>query len=97
MADIITAALVQTIWTGDKEWMIKGHEEDTRQAAAQGAHVICFQELFYGPYFCQAHDPKYYEYAESESVPDEVVDRFCILGPAYGAQVIPALTPVGSS
>ena len=56
MADSIRAALVQTSWTGDKESMIKAHEEYARQAAAQGAKVICFQELFYGPYFCQVQD-----------------------------------------
>ena len=49
MSDIIRAALVQTTWTGDKESMIKAHEEYAREAAAQGAKVICFQELFYGP------------------------------------------------
>ena len=56
MADTVRAALVQTSWTGDKESMIKAHEEYARQAAAQGAKVICFQELFYGPYFCQVQD-----------------------------------------
>ena len=56
MANVIRAALVQTTWTGDKESMIKAHEEYARQAAEQGAQVICFQELFYGPYFCQVQD-----------------------------------------
>jgi N-carbamoylputrescine amidase len=36
--------------------------------------VICFQELFYGPYFCQVQDAAYYEYAES--VPGPTVERF---------------------
>ena len=49
MPSTIRAALVQTSWTGDKETMIKAHEEYAREAAAQGAQVICFQELFYGP------------------------------------------------
>ena len=39
MADVIRAALVQTSWTGDKESMIKAHEEYARQAAEQGARV----------------------------------------------------------
>ena len=26
---------------------------------------ICFQELFYGPYFCQVQDAAYYDYAEA--------------------------------
>ena len=62
---VVRAALVQTAWTGDKESMIVAHEDYARQAAAQGAQVICFQELFYGPYFCQVQDTQYYAYAES--------------------------------
>ncbi|MEO7334896.1 MAG: nitrilase-related carbon-nitrogen hydrolase, partial [Gemmatimonadales bacterium] len=51
MARIIRAALLQANWTGDKESMITKHEKYAREAAAQGAKVMCFQELFYGPYF----------------------------------------------
>ena len=68
MTDVIRAALVQTNWTGDKESMIKAHETYARDAAAQGAKVICFQELFYGPYFCQVQDAQYYSY--TELIPD---------------------------
>jgi beta-ureidopropionase len=74
MAEHIRAALVQTTWTGDQTSMIKAHEEYARQAAAQGAKVICFQELFYGPYFCQVQDAKYYAYAES--IPGPTTERF---------------------
>ncbi|MGY0499812.1 nitrilase-related carbon-nitrogen hydrolase [Nocardia sp. FBN12] len=74
---IVRAALVQTTWTGDKESMIKVHEDYAREAAAQGAQVICFQELFYGPYFCQLQDTKFYEYAES--VPGPTTERFAAL------------------
>ena len=34
MASTIRAALVQTSWTGDKETMIKAHEEYAREAAS---------------------------------------------------------------
>jgi beta-ureidopropionase len=74
MPSTIRAALVQTTWTGDKETMIKAHEEYARDAASQGARVICFQELFYGPYFCQVQDAAYYEYAES--IPGPTTERF---------------------
>ncbi|KQY37577.1 acyltransferase [Nocardia sp. Root136] len=74
---IVRAALVQTSWTGDKESMVKVHEDYARAAAAQGAQVICFQELFYGPYFCQLQDAKFYEYAES--VPGPTTDRIAAL------------------
>jgi beta-ureidopropionase len=68
MANIVRAALVQTNWTGDKESMIQVHIDYARQAASQGAQVLCFQELFYGPYFCQVQDSVYYDYAEA--IPD---------------------------
>ncbi|MFC9999755.1 nitrilase-related carbon-nitrogen hydrolase [Nocardia sp. NPDC127526] len=83
---IVRAALVQTNWTGDKESMIKAHEEYARQAAAAGAQVICFQELFYGPYFCQVQDAKFYEYAEA--VPGPTVERFQALARELGLVMV---------
>jgi beta-ureidopropionase len=77
MATTIRAALVQATWTGDKESMIKAHEEYAREASAQGAQVVCFQELFYGPYFCQVQDAHWYTYAET--VPGPTTERFAAL------------------
>ncbi|SMD23100.1 nitrilase-related carbon-nitrogen hydrolase [Lentzea albidocapillata] len=68
MSNIIRAALVQQKWTGDKESMIANAVEHIRAAASQGAQVLCLQELFYGPYFCQIQDADYYSY--TESIPD---------------------------
>ncbi|MEN8237926.1 MAG: nitrilase-related carbon-nitrogen hydrolase [Actinomycetota bacterium] len=68
MSRIVRAAVLQTEWTGDKETMIDLHEQYAREAAADGVQVICFQELFYGPYFCQVQDIEYYGYAEE--IPD---------------------------
>ena len=68
MARIVRAALLQAEWTGDKESMIEKHEKYAREAAADGAKVMCFQELFYGPYFCQVQDPQYFSY--TEHIPD---------------------------
>ena len=82
----VRAALVQTTWTGDKESMIVAHEDALRQAAAQGAQVICFQELFYGPYFCQVQDAAYYDYAES--VPGPTTERFAALAAEHGMVVV---------
>ena len=67
-SEIVRAALVQTKWTGDKESMIKANVALAREAASQGAKIVCFQELFYGPYFCQVQDPEYFSY--TEAVPD---------------------------
>ena len=83
---IVRAALVQATWTGDKESMIAHHEEQARLAAAEGAQVICFQELFYGPYFCQVQDAQYYEYAES--VPGPATERFGRLRAELGLVIV---------
>ena len=75
MARSVTAAIVQVAWTGDKESMIELHEKHVAEAAAAGTQVMCFQELFYGPYFCQVQDTEFYSYAEA--VPDgPTVKRF---------------------
>ncbi len=68
MARTVTSAIVQVAWTGDKESMIELHEKHVAEAAAAGTQVMCFQELFYGPYFCQVQDTEFYGYAEA--IPD---------------------------
>jgi N-carbamoylputrescine amidase len=74
---VVRAAITQTTWTGDKESMIAKHEQFARSAAADGAQVICFQELFYGPYFGITEDKKYYSFAEPADGP--IVQRFAKL------------------
>ena len=68
MPRIVKGALLQASWTGDKESMIQKHEAAAHEASKQGAQVMLFQELFYGPYFCQVQDPQYYSY--TELIPD---------------------------
>ena len=67
-SDVVRAALLQTDWPGSKEAMIDKHEAAVHEAAKQGAQVMCFQELFYGPYFCQVQEVEYYGY--TEYIPD---------------------------
>ncbi|AXI76879.1 nitrilase-related carbon-nitrogen hydrolase [Peterkaempfera bronchialis] len=68
MSRIVRAALVQTKWTGDRNSMIDTHERYAREAAAQGARIMGFQEVFNAPYFCQVQDEEHYRWAEP--VPD---------------------------
>jgi beta-ureidopropionase len=86
VAATIRAALVQATWTGDKESMIKAHVEYAREAAAQGAAAVCFQELFYGPYFCQVQDAKFYSYAES--IPGPTTEQFQALAAELGMVMV---------
>ena len=73
MANIVRAAIIQTEWTGDKDSMIERNIELAKQAAADGAQVLCFQELFYGPYFCQVQENEHFGYAEA--IPDGPTTR----------------------
>ena len=65
MHETIRAALVQSTWNGDRDSTLAANVAMARDAAAQGARVLSFQELFSGPYFCQVQDPQYYALAES--------------------------------
>ena len=68
MANIIRSALVQTAWTGDKDSMVDKNVEYAKQAAEDGARIMCFQELFNAPYFCQVEENEHL--GTAEAVPD---------------------------
>jgi beta-ureidopropionase len=82
----VRAAISQTTWTGDKASMLDKHEQFARDAGAQDAQVICFQELFYGPYFGITQDKKYYGYAEPADGP--IVQRFAALARELGMVMV---------
>lgn len=84
--EIVRAALVQTKWTGDKESMIKANVALARRAAEEGAQVLCFQELFYGPYFCQVQEPEYFSY--TESIPGPTTELMCALAKETGMVLV---------
>src|SRR6202035_1527845 len=65
MANAVRAGLVQQRWTGDKESMISWQVDANRGAASAGGQVVCLQERFSGPYFCQIQDADYYSYTEA--------------------------------
>ncbi len=87
MSEMVRAAIVQTAWTGDKESMIELHEQYVAEAAAAGTQVMCFQELFYGPYFCQVQDADFYSYAEA--IPDgPTTKRFQEIAAKHGMVLV---------
>jgi beta-ureidopropionase len=47
-----------------KQAMIEAHLPYIEQAAKQGTQILCFQEIFNGPYFCPSQDTKWYAMAE---------------------------------
>src|SRR5208283_2895648 len=51
-----------------KQAMIEKHVAMIRQASADGAQIVCLQEIFYGPYFCAEQATRWYDF--TELVPD---------------------------
>jgi beta-ureidopropionase len=48
-----------------RQAMIEAHLPYIEAAAKQGVQILCFQEIFAGPYFCPSQDAKWYAMAES--------------------------------
>jgi N-carbamoylputrescine amidase len=83
----VRIGLIQARWEGEvtndktikknMENMIRKHETLTETASMKGVNILCFQELFYGPYFCAEQDIRWYKYAEP--IPGPLSNRMCEL------------------
>lgn len=60
----LTIALVQMSVPTDPAESVAKAEHFVRQAARQGANVVCLPELFRTPYFCQHEDANMFDLAE---------------------------------
>ena len=49
---------------GIKQAMVEKHVTMIRTAAADGARIVCLQEIFNGPYFCAEQTARWYDSAE---------------------------------
>jgi N-carbamoylputrescine amidase len=59
------------------------------QAAASGAQIICLQELFRSPYFCQQEDARLFDLAEP--IPGPSTEKLARVARATGTVVIASL------
>ncbi len=92
----VRIGLVQTRWEGkitdektiriNIEKMIQKHEAYAETAAKEGVNILCFQELFFGPYFCAEQDPRWYKFAEP--IPGPLSDRMSHLAKKHNLIVI---------
>jgi N-carbamoylputrescine amidase len=81
MARIVRCGLIQAANVEDpsnsieviKKAMIDKHVAMMEEAAGKGVQIICFQELFYAPYFCAEQNTKWYE--STERIPDGPTTR----------------------
>jgi N-carbamoylputrescine amidase len=69
-----------------KQHMVAKHERFVAEAAAQGVQILCFQEIFYGPYFCAEQDTRWYGSAERADGP--TVTRFRELAREHGMVIV---------
>ncbi len=60
-----------------------------REAAAQGAQIICLPELFKTLYFCQEENHKYFQYAEP--IPGPTTERLSALAKELQVVVVVSL------
>ena len=66
-----------------RQTMIEAHLPYVEQATQQGVNILCFQEIFTGPYFPPSQDAKWYDLAER--IPEgETVQQFQALAKQYG-------------
>ena len=76
MARIVRSGLIQLGSKVDtsasceehRKGMIEAHIPYIEEAADKGVQILCFEEVFTGPYFCPSQDSKWYDLAES--IPD---------------------------
>ena len=76
MSRIVKAAIIQMSdkLHGDesvqahRDAMLAAHIPYIEEAGEKGVQMLCFQEIFTGPYFCPSQDVKWYDAAEA--IPD---------------------------
>lgn len=94
---VTTVALVQMAMGTSREENLEKAEAMVRQAAQDGANIVCLPELFQTHFWCAfPGDLKYFEWAES--IPGPTVDRFQQVAQDCGiALVVPLWEKVGRS
>ncbi len=87
--DSLTIGVVQMACTPDPDENLQTALRLTRQAAEQGAGVICLPELFRRRYFCQNEDPAHF--ALAEPIPGPSTQAFETLARTHNVVVVASL------
>jgi N-carbamoylputrescine amidase len=70
----VTIGLPQLMDAGSPEENLARTIAEIRRAAARGAQIVCTQELFLGPYFCQTHNHAFF--GSAEAMPGPTTEAF---------------------
>jgi N-carbamoylputrescine amidase len=85
----VTLGLLQHACGLDPEANLRATLARVEAAAARGAQIVCTQELFRSPYFCQSED--YAAFALAEPVPGPTTDAFQALAKKLGIVIVVSL------
>jgi N-carbamoylputrescine amidase len=85
-AESITVGLVQMRCSSDPAANLATAVDRIADAAGQGAQIVCLQELFRSPYFCQREDARLFDLAEP--IPGPSTDALCRAAAAHGVAVV---------
>jgi N-carbamoylputrescine amidase len=88
-SDSFTVGLIQMTCEPGGDANIERAVAGIRQAAVDGAQIICLPELFRFPYFCQREDPSLFDLAEP--IPGPSTERLGRAAREVGAVVIGSL------
>src|SRR5262247_1754411 len=81
-----TVGLIQDSATDDAAATVAATIERVREAAAQGAQIVCLKELFNAPYFCKSQKCERFDLAEP--IPGPTTDRMQELARELGIVLI---------
>ena len=84
--DILRIGLVQMSCQAEPEKNLKKTLSQIKLAAAEGAQIVCLQELYRSLYFCQTENSKNFDLAEK--IPGPSTDAFCKLAKTFKTVII---------
>jgi N-carbamoylputrescine amidase len=86
---MVNIGIIQMSCVADKQDNINKSVNKIREAAQQGAQIICLQELFASLYFCDTED--YDHFSLAESIPGATTDVLSSLAAELGVVIIASL------
>lgn len=88
MSQVVVALLQKRVCNSPAE-TFEATLADVRTAAARGAQIICTQELFLTPYFCQTESAANFDLAET--IPGPATERLSAVAAELGVVLIASL------
>ena len=85
----LTVAAIQQAVDHDYQTNLQRTCDKIRQAADQGAQLVCLQELFTSRYFCQSEDHD--QFALAESIPGPSTEALAAVAAEKGVVVVAGL------